>query len=665
MRTKVTLLLVFLNLCLFFFIFKIMPRMISTEQLKQARTRVLPATAADIQAIEISSGGQSTRLIKRGDLWHLSSPIDWPANPHAVSRILTDLQFLKHETSFEVSSLKQNKLSLADYGLEKPVITVTLTPNVPRGDTGGQPAERIVLRIGNPTDIGNHLYVLSPDGQRVHVVARSLAESLSIPLDQLRSSALFNIPEFEVRSFNLQIAAPSNLRVHVRREGNRWFFETPVAARAKAAAVKLALSQLHNLRVGSFLSQPPPPELSPVTTPVFRISLGGNNRSETLLIGGAVPQEPAKTAGTAQEFFAQIDGKNTLFTLALSPELVELLRSAQDKLRETRILEFDPSAISTITLRAPNQTELSLKRLEGASGENPAQWQIVRRDADKAPSTLAADPGVVKDLLDALVHLSALKFLRDAPTSADEEAWGFNSPEREVLLQAENGAGARSAPNAEVFTPATQTLQIGVGSERGPRAYARLDSARYVYEIDSEILRKLPLEAVAWRDRRLRELPAGARITMLRLSDLNTKQVLLERSLPAQSAETETLVPAETTAVQKEAWTTLLTHLRTLRARNFVLDHFAESVTALGEEHRWRYKLELGISLNGGAGAQTSIQELMITERLGGGLQIAGASDLNSVFELEQALVDALWTLAYQSPAQEALAREATPPAKP
>ncbi|MFA5264492.1 MAG: DUF4340 domain-containing protein, partial [Opitutaceae bacterium] len=506
--------------------------------------------------------------------------------------------------------------------------------------------------------------VLSPDGQRIHVVARSFAESLTLPLEQLRSPALFTIPEFEVRSFNLQIAAPANLRVHVRREAGRWFFETPVVARANTAAVKQAITLLSTLKVGAFLSQPPPPELNPATTPVFRITLGGNNRSETLLIGGAVPPAPdaTQTVGQDAAYFAQIDGKATVFTLALSADLTETLRSAQDKLRETKILEMDPNRVTSIVLRAPNQAAITLQRLESTATDGAAQWQIVRRGGNNAPATQTADPAAVQRLLDLLSRFSALKFLRDAPTSADEEAWGFNSPEREIVIQtgADSPPVAR-APGGASVAAGTQTLQIGVGGDRGPRAYARLDSARYVYEVDEEILKETPTDARAWRDRRLRELPAGARITMLRITDLATQKVIQERSLSADASGAGDLAPADASPEQKTAWQTLVAQLRSLRAKAFVADRYSESVVALGEERRWKYQIDLGIALSGGTAAQAGTQTLMITDRIGGGLQLAGSKELDSVFEIEQPFVDALWALTYAPPASETAAPAASP----
>jgi hypothetical protein len=132
-------------------------------------------------------------------------------------------------TSFSTRDLEKNGQKLSDYGLDQPKLTVTFTS----GETaaGGAGALTTVLRIGDTTKVGNHLYLLSPDGERIHVVDRSLADSLSVPFDQLRSDTIFSIPVFEARSLSLQTAAPSGVRVRLHREGSRWSFETPVIAR--------------------------------------------------------------------------------------------------------------------------------------------------------------------------------------------------------------------------------------------------------------------------------------------------------------------------------------------------------------------------------------------------------------------------------------------------
>src|SRR3954469_25926762 len=128
MRTKVTLVLVFLNVALFFFIFKF-ERSWRTERASlEARRRVLGAEAADIRSLTVTSAtpGGSFPLVRRGEAWWLTAPLEWPANPHAVSSLINELVLLENVSSFNVADLAQNNQSLADYGLDpdKPRVSV-------------------------------------------------------------------------------------------------------------------------------------------------------------------------------------------------------------------------------------------------------------------------------------------------------------------------------------------------------------------------------------------------------------------------------------------------------------------------------------------------------------------------------------------------------------
>ena len=68
----------------------------------------------------------------------------------------------------------------------------------------------------------------------------------------------------------------------------------------------------------------------------------------------------------------------------------------------------------------------------------------------------------------------------------------------------------------------------------------------------------------------------------------------------------------------------------------------------------------MDIALTAGAGVQTSTQSLLLTDRLGGTQQIAGSKDLDAVFEIDQSMIDALWTLTFNAEVQTP-----TPPAAP
>ncbi len=592
MRTKVTLVLLFLNVALFFFIFQFERRWRTEDTWKEARRRVLGPEAADIRSLEIKGPDQSLSLARRGDTWFITQPLEWPANPTAVSRIVNELQFLEHVTSFYVRDLAKNGQSLADYGLDDPKLTVAFTS----GDPGGDASRSTLLRMGDTTKDGMRLYLLSSDGERIHVVNQSLARGLALTFEELHDPSVFTIPVFEARSLNLQTAGPSTLRTRLRRDGSRWTFETPVVARASKNATELAINELNRLRVKSFVTADPPATL-PADKPALRINLEGNNRRETLLLGDPLGTTAIPTgAATAPdvEYYAQLEGRSALFTVTLPAELKSTLDLAQQTLRETRLLDFDPRAVTAITLAAPNQPPLILQRLEtGAAPAAEAAWQIVlRADGAQGPQTLRADRTAVARLLEQLSLLSAKTFESDAPRDADLETWGFNRPERKITLTIPGGPS--------LF------LQIGVANQRADLAFAQLANvSASVFGLDPEILRETSVAPRAWRERLLRELPDGARLTALKLTDLADQSVLLDTPLDAVTTP-PVAVPA------------LLAQLRSLRAKEFVLDQFVDRVTVAGAERPWRYRLDFTETLTGGAGEQTNTRTLFLSPRLGG-----------------------------------------------
>jgi hypothetical protein len=320
-------------------------------------------------------------------------------------------------------------------------------------------------------------------------------------------------------------------------------------------------------------------------------------------------------------------------------ELLDQMRNAQELLREKRFFEFDPSGVTKIELSSPMQPNLpplTLQRLEPPAGQTApiaAPWQVVRR-GEGAPGsqTFPADRGAVQRLLEKLSLLTAERFKSDAPANADLEEWGFNRPSRAVALTLAGNA-----------TPLV--LQIGTDANR-TAYYARVgsptDPGVSVYQIAPEIEAELPLSPVAWRDRAVGEpLPATARIRALKLTDLQSKEVLFETTLDAAGE------PAAGTRDPKAAKDTVAA-LRSLRAREFMPGGFTERVNVAGDERPWRFQLETTIAAPGPAGTeQTSTSTWLLTERLGGAQQFAGSRELDTVFSLEQPLVDALWTLAY------------------
>lgn len=649
MRSKVTVVLLFLNVVLFFYIFRFEEQWRAERANLEARRRVLPPEVASLDSFtRTARTGESVKLEKKdGGAWWLTTPYAWPANPNAVSRLHNELQFLEHETSFLVADLPKSGQTLADYGLADPALTIDLT-------AAGRSYR---LQIGDDTRTGNRLYVLSPDTERIHVVSRSLAESVGMPLTDLRTETLFTIPVFEVRSLNIQTGPPSNLKIRLRRDNaGRWGFETPILARAQKAGVEVTINALSALTAKSFLDRSGA-DRTGLDSPALRVTFEGNARRETLLLGAAA---------APGEYYARFEDQSIVFTTAVPAQLFAVLQSSQEELRDRHVLDFDRTAVTSLTLAAPGQPELSLRRLEPgpAAGAAPAPgattsaWQLVTRAEGQAPVTAAADPGVINDLLGRLERLSAAKFLSDAPSAADVENYGFNRPEREISLGLTTGGGLDGQG------PSTLVLQIGLSPERPGIAFARLTTPPFVYEIAPDLLEETPVLARHFRHRLLRKLPEGAQLTSVSLVDLTTDKPVYAQKLKEGDKTWGPTLAAEPEPVRR-AVEGLLSELTELRAAAFTAENFSAGQAATPEGNRpWRYRLDYTVAFNGSAENPAS---LFLTARLGGMTLVAGTADFGGVmFTVSQPLLDALFALTYTAsedpgPAEPAPAVEPDP----
>ena len=472
------------------------------------------------------------------------------------------------------------------------------------------------------------MYVLSPDGSRIHVISRELAASLAQPPDKLVSDAVMTIPPYEANSLSLQTSATANqLRVRLRRDGSRWSFETPfVGTRANKQAVDEAIEDLGGLHVQGFVPTPPTGD------PVLRVTIEGDNRDEKLALWAAPEAGRAAAAPAAEPthlFLAQREGRPATFTVVVPDQLVATLRNAQEALRDRHVLDFDPSVVTAITLDAPNQPEITLQRLEVSAGAaDGAGWQLIPGgNTPGGPQPAAADRDSVQQLLSRLSLLTAESFPSDAPVAADLEKWGFNRPEREITLAFASPGGTAPPP---------LVLHLGVTTPADGHAYALLTNAQSVYAVTPDILAETPVTALAWRDHQLRHLPAGARITALRLVDDKGSLLDWKAGQPADAN------------VQG-----LVAQLSDLRAQSFRQDRFT-SPSAMARARAGRrslYRLDCTLSLTSGtAGEQANVSTPLAVgtpRRHAPARAGSPAGEFNCVFALTQPMIDALWKVTY------------------
>lgn len=618
MRTRITLSLLTANILVFGLIFYLHNQGHPDRLAREQSRKVFGPEAANVDFLELKLKDEEPRVLQKEpntERWRITSPVQWPANLFAVNRILQQIEFLEKVTSFRTDDLKSTGQGLAQYGLDDPPVVLTF----------GQGSRRYEVRIGKPTDLGDRLYILDPSGDWIHVVHHNFARSVSLGLNELQSDSVFQIPLFEVRSLNLQLGAHSKVRL--ARDDNRWVFETPFQTGADREAVDAVINRLNGLRIRQFIREPSGDY--GLDNPTLRVTLEGNSRRETLLVG-----KPAPAAGDQELVYAQLASNPTIFTV--EAQALGALENAQSLLRDRKLLEFSPTSVRSVKIEYPGASEVVLQRLE------TSHWQIVSRYPDQSVRILPADTTLVDRLLSGLNESYVIRFENDAPSDGDLARYGFNRPQRIITLSGEK----------EVQL----LLGAHVPDAQGGAIFAKLGESRFVYTVDASLLRQCPASTDYFRDRLLLPQPDGAIITTIKIRDLASGANLFQTSLPSPNAEwqeaTAQLPESEAAAVNA-----LLPELRSLRVDRYIRDEFSPSIEIDGQDISFAYALEADLFLAGGESPGQARIEILLTDRLGGQTVIGGSRELNVIFSLRQSMIDALTPLIFdRTPPPEASA---------
>ena len=164
---------------------------------------------------------------------------------------------------------------------------------------------------------------------------------------------MFSVQPFEVRAVTLSFNGNNRETlvglVRDKREvpGRDpefiWRFETPVAVDADTPVVDKNLAALGDLKFRRFLAGSP--ELldkAKLVSPRLRLTLDGNNRRQTLLVGDLDPEEktPCRYASST----------TTRSSSPFPDEALEAWRKVRTDMREHRFLRFDAEALTGITI---------------------------------------------------------------------------------------------------------------------------------------------------------------------------------------------------------------------------------------------------------------------------------------------------------------------------
>ena len=447
-----------------------------------------------------------------------------------------------------------------------------------------------------------------------------------VDLNDLRSREIFDIPVFEVDALGLQIrsgntADGSSLKVRLARNNGAWIFEAPLAAKANPALVDNTVNTLTAAKVQRFLeTEQTDPIVQGLETPFMQVTIYGNKRRQTLIVGNLDPDSQG-----APQYFAKLEDNPAIFTVLARP--FDALREAQEALRERNFMNFDSSMLSTINI-SENGRKIRLQKLE--TGEN--DWQVLESKGGNDIQPYRADPAIMDNLIKDLSSLRAKGFTADAPSMSDIESYGFNNPRRIVTLSFSEGDPL--------------TLMLAYPENNRDALYAKTNLADFIFKVErSATLRMIPLNTPYYRNRILDILPAAARISALQLTNLQTGEAIFDYALGQENIPWNDLIE-ELDADHAEHIPVLLGAIRKFEVKSYLLDSYAEAYPVDAEKSLpWRFQLSATIQLPGDETDRIETREYVFTDRLSGTVQVAGSKQYNTIFEIPQSLLDALYEL--------------------
>lgn len=614
MKLRTTLLLLVLNVIVFFFLIRQESPFDMREQMGKDEISILPLPTTQITSIRVSgvSLGAPYELHSAEGHWRIRNPIEWDANPFAVRRMISRLESTEVNVRFPVSDIQSRNQTLADFGLENPTLEVEVSFD----------DESFSYAFGAPVEINDQLYMLSPAKDEILVIPSNVVQPFVIELDQLRSHSLFAIPVFEIRSLLVEFNDDNSRRRFTHRDGT-WVIDSPYLLDANDERVQGAIDRLVNYEVNLDLKPGEGDETFEEVThfnAIARFEIIGNRRNSTLLVS----RYTVNLEEDPNLYLARFEGSDTTFLLP--KDEIDWWRTSQTSLRERRFLDVDPTVISKVEIVKNGETSeiLRLLRLEND------QWRIYAGDAEATLMDYLGDGALITEALSELNDLIVLSFVNDEPTDDDLETYGLLTPETVITLEGDH----------------TTKLLVGQQSSDGLQVYVRIEESESVYLVASEIIEGLSAAPLDYRQRTIRLVPAEAAVGGFKITDIRSGHITDATSVDSLLETAIQPMDAESAEAVFQAINVLLKDFRV--AKFLEAGHEANLLQYGLVSFELPFELEVFID-----NRETPSIILELSKRLSGSEQYAWIEAEGVAVKLQQEVVDMLHPLLHATEVPE------------
>lgn len=413
--------------------------------------------------------------VKREDRkWRMLQPTSAPADDDKVEGLSAELAALR-VVDGKVGFVADDVKDFAPYGLEKPSMTLTVTPFAGAGTPQ-------VLKIGKPVpDHPDRRYAVRGDQDDVVVVDVKLLREAYPGPNALRSQSVVDLTRARVTGVRVEAL---DTVFDLVRSGDGWALRKPVSEKADNPAVEGLLARLIELKTSEFLDPTTVsnPKLDPpqIRIRVWQRPPGSTAATKDHSAGDGDPPGEVRVDlrlgrhdVLKRVVYGQIDKDSSL--LALPDSILSVLPRNRFAFRDLTALAFNAAAIDQLTVERGGQ---SVTVQAGGSGQVSTKWQMV--EPVKAP----ADEQAVTALVSLLSNLRAESWESDSV--GDGKAFGFDAPLMRVRW------ATRSNPSADGTIAGTgrrsRTLRIGRPKEGKGTLYANIEGEAPVFSLAAGVV---------------------------------------------------------------------------------------------------------------------------------------------------------------------------------
>ncbi len=377
----------------------------------------------DVERLRIlRSGDPEMELAKKGDNWEILLPFQARASETAVDEVLNKLTSLKVEDF--VDEAPEN---LADYGLERPVwkIEAVLKPD----------QTKATLLIGSLHQTGGKGYLYAKREERPGVVSlgMDLIGTFAKDAEEFREKKVMSFKTWNVRK--VELAGKGLEATLEKRDGQKWWIESPIEARADGTRLSGFLGAVSRLEGVEFMEKPDAEEglaeyglADPLARVVLYVEKPAKEEEEEQ--GGEEAGYPllgvlllGKKAHEGEDvYYATVDGEDTVHRVS-GEFYEENFPEAVDALRSKKVIDISQYLVTEIVARGP-EGPVELKRTEGL-------WKL------KKPRSEEVEKQAVDSLLTGVLGLEVDRFVQQVPEALS--AWGLDPAENELTFRNEEG----------------------------------------------------------------------------------------------------------------------------------------------------------------------------------------------------------------------------------